>query len=318
MDLRRLTYFVTVVETGSISGAALRLHMSQPPLSQAIKMLEQEMGATLLQRHPRGVSPTPAGRHLLEQGRDLLRWSERITQQVSRLGSGESGRLAIASVPTFAWSNLPTLLQDFNADSPDIEVQLSDPTPEGVLRMVANGTADIGFVSTSDPAALAAAHPELQVDALIELPLSLGVAASTAARVGGPRARAEDYADTAWYIPEEAPGFPGLDETLTKLWRDAGFHPRSVQYVATLQTALPLIAAGMGVTLLPSALTGPASAGIVALDLDITIAPLSATSLRARHITPSASLLRFVDVMNDHFAASAPAHDERYALGQMP
>lgn len=310
MDLRRLTYFVTVVETGSISGAAERLHMSQPPLSQAIKMLEHEMGATLLQRHARGVSPTPAGLHLLEQGRDLLRWSERITEQVSRLGSGESGRLAIASVPTFAWSNLPSLLQDFNAAAPDIEVQLSDPTPEGVLRMVANGTADIGFVATSDPAALAAAHPELQVDGLIDLPLSLGVAASIAARSDGSRARAEDYADTSWYIPEDAPGFPGLDETLTKLWRDAGFHPRSVQYVATLQTALPLIAAGMGVTLLPSALTGPASAGIVALDLDIPIAPLTAASLRSRHIAAPATLLRFVEVMTDHFAGRRHAGAE--------
>lgn len=297
-------YFIAVVDEGSISGAASRLHMTQPPLSQAVLALEREIGATLLRRHPRGVEPTPAGLLLVEQGKNLLRWSDRITEEVARLGSGESGRLTVASVPTFAWSNLPALLQDFGAAAPGVEVQLSDPSPEGVLQMVVNGTADIGFVSTSDPSALEATRPDLLVHSLLPLPLSLAVAQIDGRPVESgstQRVQVRDYADTTWFIPEEVPGFPGLTETMHNLWRDAGFYPRSVRYVSTLQTSLPLIVAGMGVTLLPGSLTGPASTGISVCEMDIAVPPLFATTLRARHIEPSLTLRRFLDVVANHF-----------------
>ncbi|MGM0931783.1 MAG: LysR family transcriptional regulator [Actinomycetota bacterium] len=309
MNLRRLTYFITVVEEGSISLAAKRLHMTQPPVSQAIIALEREVGAALLHRLPRGVEPTPAGELLVQQGRNLLRWSNRITEQVSRLGAGEDGRLNIASVPPFAWSHLPTLLQDFGAMAPGVEVQLADPDPAGVLTMVSDGRADIGFVITTDPDTVAAAYPNLLINSLAQLPLRLAVARPSALPAYGrpahyqeaKSARIADYAQTTWFLPNVVRGFPGLAEVAEGLWRSAGFRPNAIQVVSTLHTALPLIVAGMGVTLLPGSRTGPIFPGISALEVDLAMPPLFATAVRSRHIDPLPALERFLAVVSEHF-----------------
>ena len=92
MNLRRLEYFLVVVEEGSISLAARRLHMTQPPLSQAIQALEREVGAELLRRLPRGVEPTPAGLLLADRGRDLLRGEAAEHLGESRVGEERAGQ----------------------------------------------------------------------------------------------------------------------------------------------------------------------------------------------------------------------------------
>lgn len=304
MDLRKLTYFIAVVEEGSISGAAQRLHMTQPPLSQAILTLERDVGAKLLERHARGVAPTAAGLLLVQQGKHLLQWSNRISQQVERVGTGESGCIYIASMPTVAWSQLPGLLQAFRSAAPGIEVGLADPGPAGVLRLVAEGTADLGFVSTSDPSALAVAYPDLIVETLLPLQMTLAVAADDEAG-SGPIVTVEDvraYEHRTWFVPEVVPAYQGVGEMTHDLWRAAGFYPKSIQTVSTLQTALPLISAGMGVALIPHSLSGLHVNSIQNRVFEFDIQTLYAATIRYRHFEPSASLLRFLDVVDQHFA----------------
>ncbi len=297
MDLRRLTYFIAVVEEGSISRAADRLHMTQPPLSQAVLALERELGVSLLERHARGVRPTAAGLLLVEQGRNLLHWSERIADDVQRVGTGQGGTLSVASVPTFAWSHLAPILKTFGDAYPDVEVQLADPAPAEVLQLSTDGSADIGFLATSDPESLAAARSELHVMTLTEMPLSMAVAESGSSSP----LRVKDYERTTWFLPNEVPGFPGLGETMRDLWRQAGFYPESVQHVLTLQTAMPLVAAGMGVTLLPDALAATVFAGVEVRKVDVPIRPLQATAVWARHIRPSATHQNFLSILRAHF-----------------
>ncbi|MFD2474281.1 LysR family transcriptional regulator [Amycolatopsis silviterrae] len=296
MHLRKIEYFVAVAEEGSISLAAQRLHMTQPPLSQAILALEREFGAPLLRRHARGSELTPAGRLLLEQGRRLLRWSERLGEDVRRLGSGEAGRLRIASVPTFAWSNLAPLLVALAEDAPGLTVELSDPDPGTVLHRVREGEADLGFVATSSTAGLAAAHPELRVRMVKEMPLVLAARAGSA-----DGASLADLVEQTWIVPVAVPGFPGLLEVAEELARRAGHAPLRIQSVTTLQTALPLIAAGLGVGLVPADFVSAAAGGIAVQDVGVPIPPIYGTSVQSADLEPAPALKTFLRTVSRHF-----------------
>ncbi|MFL4476224.1 LysR family transcriptional regulator [Paeniglutamicibacter sp. MACA_103] len=295
MNLRKLEYFLTVVEEGSVSLAARRLHMTQPPLSQAIQALEREVGAKLLHRLPRGVEPTVAGRLLVEQGRDLLRWSGRIEDLVQRVGQGLEGRLRIACVPSISWSLLPPLLKRFSVEAEGVEVLLSDPNPLQVLNRVADGGADVGFIAPTDTVAVAAAYPALVVEPLAEMPLGLVVPLDREAGDGPVAAAA--YARDAWIIPEAVPGFPGLAELAEELWRREGFRPNRVQYVSTLQTALPLVAAGIGVGIMPMDLARLFSPGVRMVEVVGGMAPLRPALIRSAQMRPSPALERFLAVV---------------------
>lgn len=304
MNLRRLEYFLTVVEEGSVSLAARRLHMTQPPLSQAIQALEREVGAELLQRLPRGVEPTSAGRLLAQQGRDLLRWSERVEESVHRIGQGLEGRLRIACVPSISWSLLPPLLKRFSVEAPEVEVLLSDPQPLRVLNLVADGGADVGFIAPTDTVSVAAAYPSLVVEPLTDMPLGL-VMPLDKEQADGP-VNAADYAKEAWIIPEAVPGFPGLFELAEELWRREGFRPARVQYVSTLQTTLPLIAAGIGVGLMPTDLVGSFSPGVRITEVAGGVAPLRPALIRSAQMRPSPALERFLAVVTASFETAGP------------
>lgn len=282
--------------------------MTQPPLSQAIIGLERELGVDLLRRLPRGVEVTPAGALLVEQGRELLRWAQRIEDQVQETGNGQAGSLLIASVPTFAWSHLPALLAEFRSKFPGITVELTDPAPLEVLRLVASGGADLGFVATADVAGVAAAYPRLEVTPLVEMPLVL-VVPDSAATEG--TASARDFEGLPWVIPAFVPGFPGMVEIAEALWRTAGFHPATVHTVATLQTVLPLTAAGMGVSLVPKAYIADIRGRFAVQPIIEAVPSLQGTLVQSRDINPTPALLSLLHVTDQHFEKLGPASSIR-------
>ncbi|NKX54810.1 LysR family transcriptional regulator [Arthrobacter mobilis] len=295
MNLRQLEYFLAVVAEGSVSRAAATLHMTQPPLSQSVLQLEKQLGVQLLSKHHQGVSTTPAGELLATQGRQLLRWSERLEEQVRALGQGLAGRLHIASVPTFAWGHLPPLLKAYAAQAPDVAVELSDPEPAEVLRQVAAGGADVGFVATSDPEGLAAAHGELVMAVVLAMPL-VAVVPPRFADLPEPLDLAE-LAGEPWILPSASPGFPGLPEIAERLWQEMGTRPSSVRTVSTLQTAVPLISADMGISLMPHSVADIAGSRVRIHTPLQPVQPLYATLVRARHIQPPPVLARFLEVV---------------------
>jgi len=294
MNLRQLEYFLAVVAEGSFSRAAAALHMTQPPLSQSVIQLEKQLGVRLLDRHPQGVSVTPAGELLADQGRQLLRWSERIEEQARMLGQGLAGRLHIASVPTFSWTHLPPLLKAYAEQAPAVAVELSDPEPAEVLRQVAGGQADVGFVATADPASLARSYPELELAVVKAMPLVLVLPPQLSA-LPEPVELA-DLADEAWILPTQIPGFPGLLELAEELWRRAGVRPASIRSVSTLQTAVPLIAAGMGISLMPRSITDIAGTRVEVRTCLQPVEPLHAVMVLSRQLPPSPVLELFLEV----------------------
>ncbi|WP_182357690.1 LysR family transcriptional regulator [Tomitella gaofuii] len=298
MELRQLRYFLAIVDAGSFTQAAEELHMSQPPLSLAVKNLERDLGVTLLVRTPKGVRTTEAGRHLEQTGRRLLHGFDDLTQSLRDLGEGRAGRLRVAAVPSFSWAHLAPLVTEYAERAPDVEIALADPAPAQVLRAVREGTADVGIVACADPATLARnLRGELNAVPARELPLVVALPPRLAA-MSAPNQPIDLRAleDERWMIPGEVAGFPGLPELIETIWLRLGIRPAKLREVSTLQTAVPLIAAGAGVALVPDTIGRIAQDSVALRPIAQAVPPLVATVLWSAEgvLTPAAR--RFVEL----------------------
>src|SRR5580704_12069772 len=150
MEIRELRYFRAVVEAGSMMAAAATLHMSQPPLSQAIRKLETELGVQLLTRSARGVQPTSAGMYLLEAGSRLISEMDELSEHLRRHAEGTAGTLTVAAVPALMWARMPALIREHGDASPQVEIRLIDPPPWTIIDMVIERKADLGFLLVSE------------------------------------------------------------------------------------------------------------------------------------------------------------------------
>ncbi len=146
MDLRQLRYFVTVAEELHFGRAARRLAMTQPPLSQQIQALEEEIGVQLFARTRRSVMLTPTGQQWLPEVRRVLADAAALPGLAQRLARGEVGSLALAFVSTADYGILPELLRHFRARHPEVQLQLREATSDVQLEALAEGAIDAGLV----------------------------------------------------------------------------------------------------------------------------------------------------------------------------
>ncbi|WP_164737172.1 LysR family transcriptional regulator [Georgenia sp. SYP-B2076] len=307
MELRQLQYFVTVVEERSVSRAAVRLSMTQPPLSTSIRLLEKEVGVSLLRRHARGVEPTEAGAYLADEARRLLRHLDDVGTRTRALGTGSVGRLAIATVTPGAWSLLPSILRTFHQRAPDVELDVVDTAPDDVLERVRDARAGVGLVYCADTQTLArSAAAGLQTAVARREPL---VAVVPRDHPAGSASVIDlrDVVDEPWIVPATNATFPGLQDLLRQAWQQAGVSPRRQQSTATLATALALVVAGQGVTVLPSSVNAVAGPEVRVAPLHQPVTPLEAAVVW-RGETPSPVLAAFLAA-----ALSTPEPDQ---LGQ--
>ena len=242
MELRQLEYFVAVVEAGSFTRAAERLHMSQPPLSVAIHKLERELGVKLLERTPRGVTPTAAGTYLLATGGHLILQRNRMADTVGLIGEGLAGELMIGSEPLVIEDFLAGCLQEFVDQAPNVHLQLIEQPPGAILDALSQGRVDLACLPTAHPATFARQLPEeLTSEVITTIPLALAIPVSRAG---------ESHRDLQgwgrWILPLRIVGVPAVPEAVDPL---LGPEVRDVIKVSTPQTALNLVATGMGVTL---------------------------------------------------------------------
>ena len=142
-SLRQLAYFVAVADAGTLSGAATRLHVSQPGLSLALTNLERSLGAQLLvRRKAHGITLTPAGRHVLRSVRDLLRRAEEL-EIVASGGDPIAGTLSVGCYVTIAPTALPPLLQGFASRHPGVRVDLTEGTQDVLQSALLAGELDL-------------------------------------------------------------------------------------------------------------------------------------------------------------------------------
>lgn len=275
MDLRQLRYFAAIVEEGSLSRAAARLHISQPPLSTHLKALEGEIGATLLVRSNRGVMPTAAGAVFYEEVRLALTRLEQARERALQVHRGDVGVLSVGFVSIADYSILPPALSHFRRRYPRVEVQLHELTTDAQIRELRGGRLDlaIGLAPVDEPDL---GFERLRREALI---LAAPEDHPAAQRAGPVDLRS--LAKASFIVPPRAIG-PGLYDLVISRCRAAGFVPRITQSARQMQTVVGLVSSGMGVALVPSSVQNLQRAGVRYLPLRGRPARIELGILRAR------------------------------------
>ena len=146
IELRHLRYFVAVAEELHFGRAAVRLNMTQPPLSQTIQAIETELGHSLFARTNRSVALTPAGNALLLHARRLLAQAQGIPELVRQAASGAAGHLSLAFVSSADYSVLPPFLRDFRQRYPLVDIALREATTDVQLEDLAQNRIDLGLL----------------------------------------------------------------------------------------------------------------------------------------------------------------------------
>jgi len=247
MDFRHLRYFVTVAEELHFTRAAERLGLGQPPLSQQIRQLEQEIGSALFHRLARGVELTDVGKVFLEDARAILEHLERAKATAQRVARGEEGMVRVGfTMSTSCHPLVPTVLRQYGARYPGIAVSLEVNISSALAEAVRQGQIDLAFVRTpfAERAELAI-HPLLREELLVALPSTHPLAAREAV----PLAALADE-DFVFYPRRSA---PGLYDTTIAACERAGFTPRVVQ-VVEFPPLMSLVAAGLGVSIVPTSM----------------------------------------------------------------
>lgn len=146
MELRQLRYFLAVAEELHFGRAARRMNISQPPLSQQIRQLEDELGATLFERTSRSVALTPEGVFLKKEASTILGKLGKACETVKAMGRGEEGHLSIGFVVILNQSRLPEVIRDFRVKYPDVRLELKEMSTNAQLIALEDGELDIGFI----------------------------------------------------------------------------------------------------------------------------------------------------------------------------
>ncbi|MFZ8983586.1 MAG: LysR family transcriptional regulator [Steroidobacteraceae bacterium] len=145
LELRRLRNFLAVVEAGSISAAAVRLDIPQPALSRELRLLEESLGCQLLTRHRRGVVATASGEALLRQAADLLRRADSLEQSVRAAAGRVEGQLALGIIPTLAHGLAGRILENFQAQYPNVRIRVEESLSGHLIDMLERGSIDLAI-----------------------------------------------------------------------------------------------------------------------------------------------------------------------------
>ena len=244
MDLRQLQSFISVIEEGSLCAASKRCHISQPALSQQMRSLEEELGEPLLHRRPRGVEPTAAGELLLSHARALVAQSERLRAEFHARRELETGTVSFGIIPTLAPYLLPRFLGPFRKAHPGVVVSVHEARTDQLVPMVAAGDLEFGILS--DVSQEERKRSSLQLQGLFREPLLLAV-----------------HRSHPLALRKNPPGLKDIDPD--ELIHLSGGHcladqTRKIMKVCTpdfrlqcdqIATALAMVSAGMGVTIVP-------------------------------------------------------------------
>lgn len=245
LNVSRLRVLTEVARCGSFSGAADALSYTQSAVSQQIATLEAEAGMTLLERHPRGVRLTPAGQALVEHAEGILARLEAAEDELSAIAGLRAGRLRMASFPTAGATLMPLAIATFRASYPDIELTLSEGEPEEISPRLQAGEFDLALLFEFE-------QPEEASDSLtrvelLEDPMYLALPGEHPL-VGKERLRLGDLRGEAWIQTSRS---SPCARHVVRSCHAAGFEPNVSFESDDYQTVQGLVAAGVGVALIP-------------------------------------------------------------------
>lgn len=247
IDFRQLRYFVALADTLHFGRAAALLHISQPPLSRQIAALEEALGVALFQRTSRQVKLTAAGRHFHEQAARIIASLDTAVRSTQATERGERGVLRVGFTMSAAWSILPPLVKAYSDAYPDADLQLSEVLPRELNDALVSGNADIGIAFPWQR------PPGLEYMAVHTEPLCAVLPA--AHRLAQNDAIAVNDLAGEPFISFPAGTAPALHELVIGCCRDHGFEPHIRLETHLQQTIVNLVAAGLGVSLVPQSMS---------------------------------------------------------------
>ncbi len=255
MDMRHLLAFVAVAELRHFGRAAQRLGITQPPLSRQIQQLEAELGLELFTRHARSVELTPAGASYLAAVQPHLRGLERAREEVLAAGRQRRGKVKVGFVSSLAYGLVPRLLSTLRSVAPGIEVELFEqPSAEQCLGVLERRL-DLGLVF------LPVENQELKMRVLFREPL-VAMLPSGHALASGREVALERMHEEPFIMCSRQPQ-TGFHETVLGLCRTSGFMPQVVHSASSTAAMAELVAAGLGVALVPQSVTRQKHPGAV-------------------------------------------------------
>lgn len=299
-DLRQLRYFVAVAEERHFGRAARKLAMTQPPLSQAIRALEETLGVELFARTKRTVELTAVGADLLPEVRKLLAAADTLRPLAQSLARGEAGALSLAFVSTADYGLLPQLLREFAVRHPRVRLNLTEATSDVQIEELVAGRIDAGLIIPPPPPRHVATLSYLPI---MREPLIAALPASSVHHRG--RGEPPDWIDEPVSLAEvgQLPLVifprrlaPGFYDIITGCYGAAGLTPRIGQEAIQMQTIVSLVSAGMGMALVPQSLRNLRRTGVVYRPL-AERTPLIETGLVWRTAEVSPVLAGFIDIV---------------------
>lgn len=249
IDIHKLKAFVAVVEESNISRAAVRLNMQQPPLTRMIKSLENELSTDLLKRLPRGVEVTEAGKALYQEALTILAHAQAIPKRVQNISMGLEGQISIGFTNSVGLHPfLPALLRNFREAFPAVSIQLEEDGSSSLIDSIINDKNDIVFLRKPAPIGfgLTSLHV-LDEPLIVALPNNHPLANQTDA------IHILDLEAYDFVLYRRLAGQDLFDNILASCYQ-AGFSPKIVQEAPRLTSSLNLIAAGIGLSIVPASI----------------------------------------------------------------
>ncbi|WP_145134624.1 LysR substrate-binding domain-containing protein [Roseomonas gilardii] len=262
-ELSQLRCFVAVAEELHFGRAAARLHMTQPPLSRQIQLLEHALDVRLLERSSRSVRLTQAGRAFFPEARRLLQFSEGAALAVRRVARGEAGSVTIGFTAGTSFGFLPRFVSLVRRSLPRIDMALKEMVTRDQMEALAAQRIDLGFVRPPFDRRGVEAFPVWREPLVLAVPEMHPFAEEHAGQ--GPFRIADlNGQDMVMYSPTEGQYFHGL---VSDMVRSAGALPNYVQYISQIHTILPLVGTGLGLAIVPASARSLGLPGIRYRDL---------------------------------------------------
>ncbi|MFN6570861.1 LysR family transcriptional regulator [Dendronalium sp. ChiSLP03b] len=255
MELRHLRYFVTLAEELHFGRAAERLHIAQPPLSQQIRQLEKELGFELFYRTKRNVQLTEAGQVFLSEVQQILKQLQQAIQVGQQTSRGEVGQLVIGFVSSAAYNVMPTILQTFRSCIPGVSLELHELTTDQQLDCLRQGRIDVGFLRPPVEDNTFSWEKIFQESLIIALPETHPLANQSDVCL-------QSLANEPFILFPRILA-PGLYDLIISLCQQTGFSPTVTQEAIQMQTIVSLVAADMGVAIVPASLQNLQRTGVV-------------------------------------------------------
>jgi DNA-binding transcriptional LysR family regulator len=306
MELRHLRYFVAVAEEGHVTRAAARLGIQQPPLSQQIRALEAELRVQLFRRKPRGVELTQAGEALFTEARAILQQIEHAVTAVRRTARGEAGRIGLGFTSSASFHPfVPQAIRAYRETHPLVRLTLEESGTGELVAALIEERLDAAFVRSpigvSGPAEEIAIHSVLDEAMVAALPAGHVLASRAAAK---PLGLSELAAET--FILYRRPLGPGLYDAIIASCQRAGYSPNIGQEAPRMLATLSLVAAGLGVTLVPQSMRRLRVHGVAYRLLDSAAGLVAPLNLAYRRGESSEAARRFIALVRR--AAASTRH----------